>query len=98
MPDIDRYVATMKPCTAGSTVSRHAAALEPQISESPMIVDFTLYFYAYIAAKSMIIEARALELDEFFVIIVLHHDPLLESPANRRCEALRWPWRATISA
>ena len=44
MPDIDRYVATMKPCAAGSTVSRHAAALEPQISESPMIVDFTLYF------------------------------------------------------
>ena len=97
MPDIDRYVATMKPCTAGSTVSRHAAALELHISGFPMIVDFTLVF-TLIAAKSVIIKARALELDEFFVIIVLHHDPLLESPANRRCEALRWPWRATISA
>ena len=97
MPDIDRYVATMKPCAAGSTVSRHAAALELQISGSQILVDFTL-FYAYIAAKSVIIKARALELDEFFVIIVLHHDPLEESPANRCCDALRWPWRATISA
>ena len=44
MPDIDRYVATMKPCTVGSTVSRHAAALELQISGFPMIVDFTLVF------------------------------------------------------
>ena len=55
-------------------------------------------FYAYIAAKSVIIKARALELDELFVIIVLHYDPLVELPANRRCEALRWPWWATISA
>ena len=51
MPDIDRYVATMKLCAAGSTVSRHAAALEVQISGFPMIVDFTLYFYAYIAVN-----------------------------------------------
>ena len=47
MPDIDRYVATMKLCAAGSTVSRHAAALEPQISGSPILVDFTLFLRLY---------------------------------------------------
>ena len=46
-PDIERYDATMKPCAAGATVSRHAAALAPQISGIPILLYRTLFLDSY---------------------------------------------------
>ena len=88
----------MKPCAAGAAVSRHAAALAPQISGIPILLYRTLFLDSYRGQIRDFTRRKALERDEFFVITVLHHDPLLESSANRRAEALCWPWRATISA